>query len=223
MYHLIVLSVDNHIVVTKLIFVLFGYLRKNIKMAEKSSLSNILADIIEGKEPQDKSEHFSSDENISEEEGVINIEKEEKQKKKLKKRKEKEDENLDDGDNQDSKLNTNKINASARKRQWEMIARTFPNNNLKSEVTKEKFLKRTARKGVVQLFNAVREHQKSLKRRQKGGNIQQRTTRVEETEEKFNHLLDKRRKGEEEEERIETESKWKALQGREAGEEEDWM
>lgn len=115
--------------------------------------------------------------------------------------------------------------ARRKKRQWEMIARTYPHPENELEQVKEKSLKRTARKGVVQLFNAVREHQKSLNRRQKGGNIQQRTAVIEETKDDFENLLEKKRRveGKGKKSSLEIESKWKALQGDSAGEEEDWM
>ena len=59
-----------------------------------------------------------------------------------------------------------------------------------------------------------------MKRKQKGGNIQQRTTRIDETRDDFEHLLKKNKKNDE----ISTESKWSALQnGDGAGEEDDWM
>ena len=64
-------------------------------------------------------------------------------------------------------------------------------------------------------------HQSKLIKKQKGGNIQQRTTRVDETRDEFEHLLKKKNH---EDDEPTTESKWSALQGgNEAGEEDDWM
>ena len=69
-----------------------------------------------------------------------------------------------------------------------MIARTIPSQTPESKIF-ESQLKRTARKGVVQLFNAVREYQKQSEKRFKRGNIQQRTNKIEETKQSFESLL----------------------------------
>ena len=197
-----------------------------------ADLGSLLSDIIQGKEPKKelKTKPDSADEAQVTKDGVVNIEKLEKAKKrKAKQEKKRKQEGLSDDSDSDpereGKPDSKSLGkkSTQRKREWEMIARTFPNNNDEAELAKEKRLKRTARKGVVQLFNAVREHQNSLRRRQKGGNIQQRTTRVDETKESFNHLLEKRRRPEEETRALESESKWAALNGDSAGEEEDWM
>ena len=96
-----------------------------------------------------------------------------------------------------------------------MIARTMPDNSDPKERAKEQRLKRIARKGVVQLFNAVREHQQQLDY-QKVGNIQQRTADVDETKQNFESLLKKKKVDDEEDEGEKLKSKWSALQGDEA-------
>ena len=92
-----------------------------------------------------------------------------------------------------------------------MIARTMPDNSDPKERAKEQRLKRIARKGVVQLFNAVREHQQQLDY-QKVGNIQQRTADVDETKQNFESLLKKKKVDDEEDEGEKLKSKWSALQ-----------
>ena len=177
---------------------------KNIEKEEKSSSES------ENEESDHKSE-------ASSEEGVVNIEKEEK----AKKLKKKQEENAYSSDEDETTIS--KKNDRLRKhRDWEMIGRVLhPEMNS----AKEKRLRRNARIGVVQLFTAVRAHQTNLKRKQKGGNIQQRTTRIDETRDDFEHLLKKKKSKDNEGEgkSVTTESKWSALKGDEAGEEDDWM
>jgi len=185
----------------------------------KSAWGDLLTNIISGKtvEDQSDSDSGSEGEDASEDEnatpGIVDIAGEEKAKR-LRKRQEAEALSSDEDETTVGKKNEN-----ARKhREWEMIGRVM-NPSLTN--AKEKKLRRNARIGVVQLFTAVRAHQSKLIKKQKGGNIQQRTTRVDETRDEFEHLLKKKNH---EEDEPTTESKWSALQGgNEAGEEDDWM
>merc|ERR1712127_90817 len=185
-----------------------------------SAWGDLLTNIISGKtvEEQSDSDSGSEDEERESEDehktsGVVDIAGEEKAKR-LRKRQEAEALSSDEDESTVGKKNEN-----ARKhREWEMIGRVM-HPSLTS--AKEKKLRRNARIGVVQLFTAVRAHQSKLIKKQKGGNIQQRTTRVDETRDEFEHLLKKKNH---EEDEPTTESKWSALQGgNEAGEEDDWM
>jgi len=185
----------------------------------KSAWGDLLTNIISGKTVEDQSDSDSGSEGEAESEdenatpGIVDIAGEEKAKR-LRKRQEAEALSSDEDETTVGKKNEN-----ARKhREWEMIGRVM-NPSLTS--AKEKKLRRNARIGVVQLFTAVRAHQSKLIKKQKGGNIQQRTTRVDETRDEFEHLLKKKNH---EEDEPTTESKWSALQGgNEAGEEDDWM
>lgn len=184
---------------------------------QKSAWGDLLTNIISGKtvEEQSDSDSGSEGEDDSDEEnatpGIVDIAGEEKAKR-LRKRQEAEAESSDEDESTIGKKNDN-----ARKhREWEMIGRVMHPSMTNA---KEKKLRRNARIGVVQLFTAVRAHQSQLMKKQKGGNIQQRTTRVDETRDEFEHLLKKKNH----ENEPTTESKWNALKGDEAGEEDDWM
>merc|ERR1712071_589038 len=134
------------------------------KPEKKSGWGNLLTNIIAGEPVASTSDESSPDEIDSpSEEGVVNLEKEQKREKKLTKKREAE---KNESDSDDDGITT--VSERQRKhREWEMIARTFPDRADTKERVQEQALKRAARRGVVQLFNAVKEHQRQLQRKQR--------------------------------------------------------